>query len=269
MTPRTTETTADDIRLPPVRNGEIARILEVLVITKKTRPPRPYTEGELQIEMEGAAKFVENPDLRRQLKATNGLGTSATRANIIDDLKASGYAELKGKHIQPTEKGLTLIDWLPADVSSLERTAVWESYLESIAQGKGNRVEFERGIALETARLIEIVKLLPPFPMESLRSTKGASGSGKPTVKQVELVKKIALRLGKKLSADVLDSFEGCSKYIEAHKDSFPPTPRQVSFATDLARQHKVPIPDGFLTDQRKLSEWINQHAPKKNNGLK
>lgn len=269
MTSSSTESVISELKLPPVKNGEVAFVLEVLLNTKKTKPPRPYTEGDLQIEMESAAKFVEDPEMRKQLKATSGLGTSATRAKIIEDLKASGYAELSGKHIHPTEKGITLIDWLPADLASLERTAMWESYLEGIAQGKGSRVEFEKAIAAETSRLIEMVKLLAPFPMEALRSTKGSGGTGKPTIKQVDLARKIAIRLGKNLSADVLESFSACSAYIEQHKNNFPPTPRQISFAKDLTKRQGIAIPDGYLTDQRKLSEWISKYAPKKNNGLK
>lgn len=268
MATKSVEVTADDIKLPPVLDGELATVLNVSLLLRKTRPPRPYTEGELGIEMETASKFVENPELRKQLKAVVGIGTSATRAEIMETLKSVGYAEIKGKHIVPTEKGITLIAWLPSDLSSLERTAVWEAYLESIAKGTGSRPDFEAGIASETARLIELVKLLPPFPMESLRSTKRV-GSGKPTVKQIDLASKIATRLGTKLSADVLASFEVCSKFIEAHKDAFPPTPKQISYAQSLAKQHSTDIPDGYLADQRKLSDWIGKLAPKKNNGLK
>ena len=84
--------------------------------------------------MENAGRFVDNEDLKEQLKES-GLGTPATRASIIERLIKVGYVERKGKTLIPTEKGINLIEVVPKELKSPETTGKWEKGLSSISKG--------------------------------------------------------------------------------------------------------------------------------------
>ncbi|CAM5214745.1 DNA topoisomerase OS=Castellaniella defragrans OX=75697 GN=HNR28_000595 PE=3 SV=1 [Castellaniella defragrans] len=83
----------------------------------KTLPPRPYTQGELVKSMKGVAKLVTDPRLKQKLKDTVGIGTEATRANIISGLIARGYIVKKGRAIRASDAAFTLIDGLAAAIA--------------------------------------------------------------------------------------------------------------------------------------------------------
>lgn len=91
----------------------------------KTQPPKHFTDATLLSVMENIDNRVENTDLKEAVKG-KGIGTSATRADAIEKLILSGYAERKGKQIISTEFGRSFVSTLPAQVLSVERTAEWE-----------------------------------------------------------------------------------------------------------------------------------------------
>src|SRR3712207_2608440 len=94
--------------LPPLRDGEPARLTEPRVEAKETKPPPRYNEGTLVEAMQNAWRFVEDPGLRERLKEAKGIGTPATRAEIIQGLKRQDFLTTRGKLIVPTERGLAL-----------------------------------------------------------------------------------------------------------------------------------------------------------------
>src|SRR5712671_2142683 len=94
--------------LPALRNGEIARLENPTTEDKETRPPPRYNEGTLIDAMQNAWRFVDNEVLRERLKEARGIGTPATRAEIIGGLKKQGFLIAQGKNIVPTETGLSL-----------------------------------------------------------------------------------------------------------------------------------------------------------------
>jgi DNA topoisomerase-3 len=95
--------------LPPLRNGEIAQLEDPKIEEKETRPPPRYNEGTLIEAMQNAWRFVDDEVLRERLKEAKGIGTPATRAEIIGGLKKQGFLIAQGKHIVPTETGLSTI----------------------------------------------------------------------------------------------------------------------------------------------------------------
>jgi DNA topoisomerase-3 len=99
-------------------------------------PPKPYTQGELVKAMKGVARFVTDPRLKQKLKDTTGIGTEATRANIISGLIARGYIVKKGRSIRASDAALTLIDAVPAAIADPGTTAVWEQALDMIEAGQ-------------------------------------------------------------------------------------------------------------------------------------
>ena len=91
--------------LPPLRNGETAQLHDPKIEDKETRPPPRYNEGTLIEAMQNAWRFVDDEVLRERLKEAKGIGTPATRAEIIGGLKKQGFLIAQGKHIVPTEAG--------------------------------------------------------------------------------------------------------------------------------------------------------------------
>ncbi len=124
--------------LPEVQRGQKAKINSPKVVNGKTKPPARYTEATLLSAMEHPGKFVDNKALKETLESTSGLGTPATRADIIEKLFNTFYVERRGKDIYPTSKGIQLIGLVPTDLKSPELTARWEQQLSMISKGKVN-----------------------------------------------------------------------------------------------------------------------------------
>ena len=122
--------------LPPLREGLACQVAEVETKALKTMPPKPYTQGELVKSMKGVARFVTDPRLKQKLKDTTGIGTEATRANIISVLIARGYIVKKGRSIRASDAAFTLIDAVPAAIADPGTTAVWEQALDMIEAGQ-------------------------------------------------------------------------------------------------------------------------------------
>ena len=122
--------------LPPLRGGLACQVAEVEIKALKTMPLKPYTQGELVKSMKGIARFVTDPRLKQKLKDTTGIGTEATRANIISVLIARGYIVKKGRSIRASDAAFTLIDAVPAAIADPGTTAVWEQALDMIEAGQ-------------------------------------------------------------------------------------------------------------------------------------
>ncbi|HGN2725910.1 DNA topoisomerase III [Pseudomonas aeruginosa] len=122
--------------LPALREGMACQVAEAEVKALKTMPPKPYTQGELVKSMKGVASFVTDPRLKQKLKDTTGIGTEATRANIITGLLTRGYLVKKGRSIRASDAAFTLIDAVPAAISDPGTTAVWEQALDMIEAGQ-------------------------------------------------------------------------------------------------------------------------------------
>ncbi|MDX3937363.1 DNA topoisomerase III, partial [Stenotrophomonas sp.] len=122
--------------LPALRDGLACQVADVDLKALKTLPPKPYTQGELVKSMKGVAKLVSDPRLKQKLKDTVGIGTEATRANIIGGLIARGYLVKKGRAIRASDAAFTLIDAVPAAIADPGTTAVWEQALDMIEAGQ-------------------------------------------------------------------------------------------------------------------------------------
>ncbi|HDS1530844.1 TPA: DNA topoisomerase III [Stenotrophomonas maltophilia] len=122
--------------LPALRDGMVCQVAGADIKALKTMPPKPYTQGELVKAMKGVARFVTDPRLKQKLKDTTGIGTEATRANIISGLIARGYIVKKGRSIRASDAAFTLIDAVPAAIADPGTTAVWEQALDMIEGGQ-------------------------------------------------------------------------------------------------------------------------------------
>lgn len=146
-----------DQNLPDVKKGDKLKLQAVQLVNGKTKPPARYTEATLLTAMEHPGKFIENDALREAMDKTSGLGTPATRADIIEKLFNSFYMERRGKEIHPTSKGIQLVDMVPSDLKSPELTAKWEQRLTLISKGKSNPGEFVNEMKSYASKLVSNV----------------------------------------------------------------------------------------------------------------
>lgn len=121
--------------LPALREGESAQVIDQGVEDKETRPPEPFNDASLIKAMMNIARYVEDSAVKRTLRDTDGLGTEATRASIIETLLARGYLVRQANALRATRTGQALIAALPEAASRPERTALWEQRLRAIAEG--------------------------------------------------------------------------------------------------------------------------------------
>ncbi|MFA6706581.1 MAG: DNA topoisomerase 3 [Sphaerochaetaceae bacterium] len=150
----------------PKEQDEI--MLESVGKRRNTTPaPERFTEATLLSAMEHPGRYVDDPSLKKHLGG--GLGTPATRADIIEKLIQNHYVERDGKYLTATPKGRELVRLAPRLLQSPELTAVWEDRLSSIAEGSESDIDFIRDITQTAAQLVRTVKesreqFAPKFP---------------------------------------------------------------------------------------------------------
>ena len=126
-------------KLPNLEKGmQFSNNIRIEIITGTTRPPAHFNEATLLSAMENPVRYMESRDAKtvKTLGETGGLGTVATRADIIDKLFHSFLMEKRGKEIFITSKGRQLLKLVPEDLKKPELTADWENKLSKIAEGK-------------------------------------------------------------------------------------------------------------------------------------
>src|SRR5881398_1603403 len=146
--------------IPALQEGQTVRCIAAEIEDKMTRPPPRYTEATLLSAMETAGKLIDDEELREAMKES-GLGTPATRAEIIETLIRREYIERVAKDLQPTPKGLQVITMLEEHpLTSPELTGDWEKRLSDIEHGSGDRKEFIKGIVDLTTQTVEQIAAL-------------------------------------------------------------------------------------------------------------
>ncbi|MBB6453162.1 DNA topoisomerase-3 [Salirhabdus euzebyi] len=154
------EDEADDQNLPEVEKGTTISNIKLKQTKGQTKPPERFTEGELLRAMENPAKFMEQQDksLAKTLNETGGLGTVATRADILEKLFNTFYIEKRGKHLFITSKGKQLLDLVPSDMKSPTLTAQWEQKLAAISEGKLPKDTFIREMKGYAKAVVQEIK---------------------------------------------------------------------------------------------------------------
>lgn len=142
--------------LPSLRQGDRVEILSARADAGKTAPPKRYTEATLLSAMEHPG--VADREQGKILEETGGLGTPATRADIIEKLFSAFYMERRGKELVPTSKGVQVVGLAPADLRSPLLTARWERRLGDIAQGREKEGAFVAEMRKYAAGLVAQVK---------------------------------------------------------------------------------------------------------------
>ncbi|MBV9583327.1 MAG: DNA topoisomerase III, partial [Alphaproteobacteria bacterium] len=212
--------------LPALRNGEIAQLRNPLIEDKETRPPPRYSEGSLIEAMRNAWRFVDDEVLRERLKEAKGIGTPATRAEIIGGLKKQSFLIAQGKNIVPTETGMSLFGILKhADPALVDPgvTAQLECLLDEVVIGKQEIVGAIDAVCDVAHRIIGKLK-------------DGACAKGPSLLRAA----------------------------IDGDAGGRPPTPAMKRFANSIARQKRIKPPSGYTKSRSICRAFLDQHAPQK-----
>jgi DNA topoisomerase-3 len=210
--------------LPALRNGETTKLENPTIEDKETRPPPRYNEGTLIEAMQNAWRFVDDEVLRERLKEAKGIGTPATRAEIIGGLKRQGFLVAQGKNIVPTETGLSLFGVLKrADPSLVDPglTAQLECLLDEVVIGKQEMIGAIDAVCDVAQRIIGKLQEGGAAGLPPLFGTAAAGGTG-----------------------------------------SRPPTSAMKRVADSIARAKGVKPPPGYATSGPICRAFLDQHAP-------
>ncbi len=208
--------------LPPLRVGQSVNVTGMEVQEKETQPPRPYDDATLLAAMRHAGREIDDDALAAAMKGS-GLGTPATRAEIIEKLIRTGYIERQRKQLRATDKGKALIGMVAEPLRSPELTARWEQRLADIEQGSGDAVAFYQAICAFVRELIPVVDQGPamgPEQVAAARAAAGGRGGGKgrggrrgaPTPQQTDLGPCPICKQGQVV---VTAKAYGCSRWAE------------------------------------------------------
>ncbi|WP_432454934.1 DNA topoisomerase III [Agarivorans sp. QJM3NY_29] len=147
--------TEDEPLLPPLTQGQALHCIEGVVLDKQTQPPKAYTDASLLAAMTGIARYVQDPALKAVLKETDGLGTEATRAGIIELLFKRGFLQRQAKQIHASDSGKALVMALPELCTWPDMTAHWEMQLNGISQRNQSYQGFMQGMQAQLSDLVK------------------------------------------------------------------------------------------------------------------
>jgi DNA topoisomerase III len=271
--------------LPPLRHGEAARLQDPKIENKETRPPPRYNEGTLIEAMQNAWRFVDDEVLRDRLKEAKGIGTPATRAEIIGGLKKQGFLIAQGKNIVPTETGLSLFGVLQqADPALVDPgvTAQLECLLDYVVVGKQEMVGAIDAVCDVAERIISKLKEGAAGGTPSLFGSAVDNGTAAypPTPAMKRFADSLVRQKGIKPPPGYKTSISICRKFLSDHApkksdgetagklDPKPVSPAQLVYAKKLAQGKGLIIPDDAMTNSAAMSAWIDANRDKKRRKL-
>ncbi|XQW85442.1 DNA topoisomerase III [Thalassotalea piscium] len=157
--------------LPDVKQGDTLHCLKGNLLDKLTQCPAAFTDATLLAAMTGINRFVTDKALKAVLKDTDGLGTEATRAGIIDLLFKRGYLQRQGKKISATDVGKGLINALPEQCTKPDMTAQWEATLNAIGEQRASYQQFMSPLEDTLTQLIASASSQLPTSLQGVKST--------------------------------------------------------------------------------------------------
>ncbi len=283
--------------LPPLTDGEMATLSDPKVEAKRTQAPPRYNEGTLVDAMQNAWRFVEDPALRERLKEAKGIGTPATRAEVIKGLRKQTLLGADGKWLVPTPAGLQLFETLRGAAPALVdpgTTALWEMKLDEVVTGRADFRAVIDAIAGEADRLIGVlvggcgaaVDLGSPLPngrFARRRATGTATGTGAGRARTGVRVRKAAPQDGDaapkvrrprsprkaKTAAEApaaappaaMPASRPSEDRSPAGSRRKEPTEKMVAFARSLAERKGIDLPAPCIRDFDQCRHFLDQHA--------
>ncbi|GIU33892.1 DNA topoisomerase 3 [Shewanella hafniensis] len=156
-------------QLPPLKLGQALHCTRGELLEKNTKPPKAFTDATLLGAMTGISRYVTDPEIRKILKETDGLGTEATRAGIIELLFKRGFLQRLGKSIVSTDVGKGLINSLPASATTPDMTALWEASLNGICHKETSYQAFMQPLLGTLSTLIQNAGAQLPTALNGLK----------------------------------------------------------------------------------------------------
>jgi DNA topoisomerase-3 len=225
--------------------------------------------------MQNAWRFVEDRALRERLKEAKGIGTPATRAEIIKGLKRQNLLAADGKLVVPTLAGLQLFELLRGAAPALVdpgTTALWEMRLDEVVTGKTDFRAVIDGIAAAALELIGALRersrgaielTLSTPPLRSRRRRLGKQAGGPTNLQGAKPVRgRRATKVGQASTRKQAAPAPAIHASDEEDKPrSAAPTPKMVAYAQSLARGKNVPLPEGYERDFKACRGFLDEHA--------
>ncbi|QYX63331.1 DNA topoisomerase III [Shewanella putrefaciens] len=156
-------------QLPPLKLGQVLHCTRGELLEKNTQPPKAFTDATLLGAMTGISRYVTDAEIRKILKETDGLGTEATRAGIIELLFKRGFLQRLGKSIVSTDVGKGLINSLPASATTPDMTALWEASLNGICHKETSYQAFMQPLLGTLSTLIQNAGAQLPTALNGLQ----------------------------------------------------------------------------------------------------
>ena len=213
--------------LPAVRDGQVARLQDPMIEDKETRAPPRYKEGTLIEAMQNAWRFVDDEALRERLREAKGIGTPATRAEIISGLKRQGFLTERGQNIVPTEQGLALFEVL----------------------GRADPALVDPGVTAELERLLDDV-------LTGSQQMRGA----------IDAVCDAATRIIGTLTQPGVKGVTSDTGEALGTEER-PPTAAMKKFAAAIARKKGIKAPAGYTKSAAVCRAFLDRHAPGRGSG--
>jgi len=160
----------EEQHLPDVKQADELHCQQGNLLEKLTQAPKAFTDATLLAAMTGINRFVSDKQLKAVLKDTDGLGTEATRASIIELLFKRGFLHRQGKLIHATDAGKGLINALPIQCTKPDMTAQWEATLNNISEQKANYQSFMKPLTATLGELISIAASQLPDSLKGVKS---------------------------------------------------------------------------------------------------
>ena len=197
--------------LPQSSEGESGSCSDINLLEKKTKAPARFSEASLLKAMNEVYRYVLDPEIKKILKETDGIGTAATQAGIIKELIDSGMLTKKGKNLISSPAARSLIHALPENITLPDLTAVWETYFRKI---KNAQMSIEEVINYIQDTIRDIISSAQPITVQGSDNAKSKKpdskkSSKKSSVKCPRCGAPMLLRNGKN------GAFWGCSNYPE------------------------------------------------------
>ncbi len=210
----------------PVSRNMPAPLLDVELKTKTTRPPPWFTDRTLIKAMKSVGRHVRDPQLRKILRDSAGIGTPATRSTILETLLTREFIIRKGNRLESSPKGEALVDGLPSWFVQVETTAVWEDWLNRICELRNDDntacQQRDKFVFRQLERLegyLQELQVKHGQVSGSIPRRSGkASETRKPTRKMLAFANVIAKAMGQPLPKDAARDGKACSLFIDANK---------------------------------------------------
>ncbi len=267
--------------MPQLVDGQTATLTNPRVQAKETQPPSRYNEGTLVDAMQNAWRFIEDGSLRERLKEAKGIGTPATRAEIIKGLKRQNLLAADGKLVVPTPAGLQLFELLRRAAPALVdpgTTAVWEMRLDDVVMGKADFRAVIDEIAGEAERLIAVLRKHngATVELEQVSSARTRNGSGKSehsgrkkrkqpaspvTAKSKPRRPRKTVSATPRLVKDEIKKPMRPTARSSAVTRSQAPTAAMISFADRLARDKRIEPPSRYDQDFDTCRRFLDEHS--------